>query len=301
MVRSILTASLVFCILLAFAQEIPDDDSLMFSADTLLLIQEAGSSYLPYDLGLVPAEVLYNRNWDNINIRYRAEILPAKTDTIVIQLIGPSDNCFVIPFAGKVISAFRTPRRKYHTGTDIKLARGDSIRVAFDGKVRLARTYSGYGLLVLVRHHNGLETVYGHLSKILVQRDQVVEAGQAIGLGGRTGRATTDHLHFESRIFGIPFDSEKYIDFERQLLKSDTLYYINGRVETSLSDFKPAPVAGYPQSSRGPGGEIIHVIQKGDTLSAIARMYNTSVRQLCEDNNISVNKVLQIGERLVVR
>lgn len=295
MVRSILTASLVLCFLLAHTQEIPEGDSL------ILLTPEADSGYLPYDFRMVPAEILYNHTWDNVNIRYPAGILPAKTDTIIIQLIGPADNCFAIPVAGKVISAFKTPRRKYHTGTDIKLARGDSVRVAFDGKVRLARTYSGYGLMVLVRHHNGLETVYGHLSKILVKEDQMLEAGQVVGLGGRTGRATTDHLHFESRLFGIPFDSEKYIDFERQLLISDTLYYLNGRVEVSLSDLKPQPVAGRPQSSRGPGGEIIHVIQKGDTLSAIARMYNTSVRQLCEDNNISVNKVLQIGERIVVR
>lgn len=301
-VRIVILSLLIFCFSSAYSIELQRTDTLHQHSDTGYIQPfQTDSLYFSSDFSFVPAEVMYNYNWNNSNIRYQTEILPGKTDTVTIPLIGPDDNCFETPFQGKVISGFRTPRRKNHTGTDIKLRKGDTIACAFDGKVRLARTFSGYGLLVLVRHNNGLETIYSHLSKILVKENQTIYAGDVVGLGGRTGRATTDHLHFESRLFGIPFNSEKYIDFQNAELLADTLYYLNGRVALCLSDFKEQAPAQQLITSATEGEAFVHKVQKGDTLSAIARKYNTSVSRICENNNITAKKILKIGEPLVIR
>ncbi len=304
-IRFFISSLLILGFSAGYGQEFIDADSLYLFPDSLAVdsVYE-GIGIIPADLSFVPAEVMYNCIWDNHNIRYQSAILPPKTDTIIIPLEGPADNCFISPIKGKVISGYRTPRRKNHTGTDVKLKKGDTVRCAFDGKVRLARSFHGYGLLVLVRHNNGLETLYGHLSKLLVKENDFIEAGDVVGLGGRTGRATTDHLHYESRVYGVSFDSEKYLDFETGQFKFDTLYYINGRIEPCLEDF-PAPriatnlIAGNSQSLEE--GAISHEIRKGDTLSAIARKYNTSVSEICQVNNISPKKVLKIGEKLIIK
>lgn len=304
--RFLISALLTLCISLSYGQEIADADTLMLLPDSLMADSVyAGIGIIPSDLSLIPAEVMYNSIWDNHNFRYQSTILPPKTDTIVVSLEGPDDNCFVLPIKGKVISGYRTKRRKNHSGTDVKLQKRDSVYCAFDGKVRMARTFQGYGLLVLVRHNNGLETMYGHLSKILVKENEFVKAGDVVGLGGRTGRATTDHLHYESRLFGVSFDSEKYIDFESAQLKADTLYYINGRVERCLEDFpqpKLVPASHLADDADvGAGESISHEIRKGDTLSSIAKKYKTSVSAICQNNNITTRKILKIGDKLVIR
>ena len=110
---------------------------------------------------------------------------------------------FPLP-GGKVISAYGA--RKGHSGADIKTCAKDTIRCAFDGVVRMSKPYSAYGNVVVVRHANGLETIYSHNSQNLVHSGDIVKAGQPIGLTGRTGRATTEHLHFETRINGQHFN-----------------------------------------------------------------------------------------------
>lgn len=293
--RIILLLILSFCFAVIYSQNFPAKDSLIVHTDSVLLAPE--NKYFSPEFLLVPGEVMYNGIWDNINIRYQSEILPEKNDTIRLPLIGEYDNCFVLPVSGKVISKFMAPGRRNHKGTDIKLSKGDSVFCAFDGKVRLARTFSGYGQLVLIRHNNGLETIYSHLSKTMVKENQFVDAGTLVGLGGRTGRATTDHLHFESRIYGIPFDSEKYIDFETGQLKGDTLYYISGRIELQLEDFPKQS----PKTGTIAGDAIVHKIVKGDTLSALAIKYNTTISRICQDNNILPTKTLRIGEILLIK
>lgn len=294
----------ILCILYANGQQVLND-SLRFSADSAAFDSLNNRiDYIPQDFSLIPSELLYNHIWDNTNIRTQAQKLPAKGDTVTIVLKGPTDENYVHPVkSGNVISQYRTKRRKNHTGTDVKLALGDSVYCAFDGRVRLAQTYYGYGKLVLVRHNNGLETVYGHLSKICVEENQMVCAGDLIGLGGRTGRATTEHLHFETRLFGEPFDSEKYIDFEAHALKNDTIYQINKRVEASLSKFPKPNAAGSNEIIAGANEDfsVFHKIRSGDTLSAIARKYNTTVQGLCMANNITPKKTLKIGTVLKVK
>lgn len=126
-----------------------------------------------------------------------------KSFSIHLDSIKENEYCFPLP-GGKVISAYGA--RRGHSGTDIKTKANDTIRCAFDGIVRMAKTYAAYGNVVVVRHDNGLESIYSHNSRNLVKSGDIVKAGDAVGLTGRTGRATTEHLHLEFRIDGQHFN-----------------------------------------------------------------------------------------------
>jgi murein DD-endopeptidase MepM/ murein hydrolase activator NlpD len=294
----ILTSSLFFSTYCIAQQSVPDTivsktpvsemDSLL---NTIEEIQEDSIKSID--------EVLYKNNWSSTQIKYPANTLPPKTDTITISLRGTGNLKFIAPTKGPVISKFGPRRGRMHSGTDIRINSGDTIRSAFDGKVRLAKRFSGYGNLVLVRHNNGLETIYGHLKTIKVKLNDSIKAGDLIGLGGRTGRATCNHLHFETRLFGQAFDSNKYIDFETYTLRTDKIYYANKRFEVDLANFKkkPSPADGLEFAE---GGARKHVIRKGDNLSTIARKYQTSVRKICAANNITAQTTLKIGRVLKI-
>lgn len=242
-------------------------------------------------------ETLYKNIWNSTQIHYPANTLPGKTDTISITFLNSPETKYVHPFKGKVLSKYGLRHGRMHTGTDIKLVSGDTVRCAFDGRVRLAKRFSGYGNLVLVRHCNGLETVYSHLKAIKVAVNDSVKAGDLIGLGGRTGRATTDHLHFETRLFGQPFDSNKYIDFENGCLRTDKIYYANKRFEIDLANFKKKLTQAEALAS---GEGTRHVIRKGDNLSTIARRYHTTVKKICVANKITAQTTLKIGRVLMI-
>lgn len=244
-------------------------------------------------------ESLYKNIWSSTQIKYPVNTLPNKNDTILITFLSAGQSKFVMPYKGQVISKYGPRRGRMHTGTDIRLNSGDTVRNAFDGKVRLAKRFSGYGNLVLVRHNNGLETIYGHLKTIKVKVNDSIKAGDLIGLGGRTGRATCNHLHFETRLFGQPFDSNKYIDFETFNLRSDKIYYANKRFEVDKANFrkKPLPSDGADFVA---GAGTKHVIRKGDNLSTIARRYHTSVKKICAANKITAQTTLKIGRVLKI-
>ena len=287
--------------------------------DTLLNSMEE----FPSDTLLSNDETLYKNIWNSTQIKYPLNTLPPKDVTITIRLTEAYDHPFVQPVRGKVISKFGQRGRRMHTGTDIKLNSGDTVRCAFDGKVRLAKRFSGYGNLVLVRHSNGLETIYGHLKAIKVNVNDIIKAGDIIGLGGRTGRATCDHLHFETRLFGLPFDGSKYIDYETCSLRSNHVYYKNNQLEVDPRNFdKKHTIENQPEISvkviaeeintpkekvskarKGTSARKIssrsiaskHVIRQGDNLWVIAKKYNTSVDKLCAVNKITTRKTLKVG------
>lgn len=242
---------------------------------------------------------LYKNIWNSTQIKYGANLV-AKSDTIAIGLRGRWKYCH--PCGGKVISKFGRRGRRQHTGTDIKLHQGDTVRCIFDGRVRIAKRLSGYGNMVLVRHNNGLETLYAHLSSIKVTVNDTLKSGDLIGLGGRTGRATTEHLHFETRLFGEPFDSSIYIDFENGVLKSDSLFYNNHRFATNLADLRKKPQVKTLASTSvlAAGESAVHVVQPGDSLWRIARKYGTSVAKIARDNNIGTEQVLKIGRQIKI-
>ena len=241
-------------------------------------------------------ETIYKNIWNSTQIKYPANTLPNKNDTIVISLLSAGDSPFVMPVKGQILSKFGIRHRRMHTGTDIRLNSGDTVRSAFDGRVRLAKSFRGYGNLVLVRHSNGLETIYAHLKSIKVKVNDTIKAGDLIGLGGRTGRATCNHLHFETRLFGEPFDPNKYIDYNTFTLQADKIFYKNKQFVTDLADLrdKPAPENKLLLASGGVNGSK-HVIRKGDNLWTIAKKYNTTVKKLCTANKITAQKTLKVG------
>lgn len=293
----ILFVSLFFSICALAQQTIPNTlnpgNTTTESDSTLIAVED-----LEVDSLRSTDETIYKNSWNCNQIKYPANTLPNKNDTITISLIEPNDNQFVMPVKGQILSKFGKRGRRIHTGTDIRLNSGDTVRCVFDGRVRLAKRFSGYGNLVLVRHSNGLETIYAHLKAIKVKVNDTIKAGDLIGLGGRTGRATCNHLHFETRLFGEPFDSNKYIDFETSALRSDKVYYRNKQFEIDPDKFNitPAPpirpvVASNSEASK-------HVIRNGENLWIIAKKYKTTVKKLCVTNNITAQKTLKIGSVL---
>lgn len=194
---------------------------------------------------------------------------------------------FLFPCKGKVISRFGPRSGRMHTGTDIKMNKGDTIYAVFHGTVTRARYYYGYGNMVAVDHGNNLETSYSHLSKILVTYGDIVNRGQPVGLAGSTGRATTSHLHLEIRENNMPFDPELVFDFENVNIRNEVAMTNSmGELHNLL---KPA---GYSVNEAVPQS---YTVRYGDSLWRIARRFRTSVNSLCKLNNLSENSVLQIG------
>jgi murein DD-endopeptidase MepM/ murein hydrolase activator NlpD len=243
-----------------------------------------------------PSDSLYDGMWFHDQIRYdwRDSIRKMVIDTSFFQLVhlkGIDVGTFVPPIEGRVTSRFGPRRYRHHNGIDINLNTGDTVLAAFDGRVRIAAYFSGYGYTVVIRHYNGLETLYGHFSKILVDTNQLVMAGEPIGLGGNTGRSYGSHLHFEVRYLGIAFNPELIINFDENRLLSDTLMLT---------------AAHFRHLGGASGGSAVanasyHRVRSGDNLSTIARRYGTSVNNLCQLNNISRTTTLQIGRTLRVR
>lgn len=217
---------------------------------------------------------------------------PVIGDSLLLTLVD-SVHGFSMPSEGKVISKFGPRRRRQHKGVDIKLNTGDSVLSVFDGVVRYAkRNRHGFGNLVVIRHFNGLETYYAHLSKIEVKPYQAIKAGDLIGAGGRTGRARGSHLHFEMRLFDKPFDPAKIIHFDSARLIAD-------KVWLDRNFFTPPSRKSLAKNGKSsPASEGYHVVRRGDTLGKIARRYGTSVRQLCALNGLKKTSILKVGRRL---
>ena len=219
-----------------------------------------------------PASFLYPE-WSNENIHnYADAVMP---DSVIISMKGycmPTDSTRITDKFG-----YRPRRGRSHMGLDVKVRVGDTIRAAFDGKVRISRyERRGYGHFLVIRHPNGLETVYGHLSKKLVEENDIVHAGDPIGLGGNTGRSTGSHLHFETRILGNAINPAYLFDFPNQQATTD--YYV------------------FQKNTR----EVYYKVKSGDTLSGIAAKHETSIANICKLNGISRNAVLKIGKTLRV-
>ena len=217
-------------------------------------------------------------------------------DTIWMCLEGDYQDRFVKPADGIITSHYGWRHGRNHNGTDIDLNTGDAVRAAWGGKVRYAQyNDGGFGNLVVIRHYNGLETFYAHLSKLLVVPNQLVEAGETIGLGGNTGHSYGSHLHFEVRFYDIPIDPENLIDFA-----SETVIDENLLVSKSL--FRPgASRSSSPVASSGASGGQYYRVRSGDTLGAIAGRNRTTVSKICQLNGIRPTTVLQIGKNLRIR
>lgn len=258
---------------------------------------------------------IYTEGWDSQAVNcYKEADVP---QTAVIDVTN-----FAMPHKGYITSpyGYRRRFRRMHKGVDLKLNIGDTVRAAFDGKVRIVRNQGrrkGYGMYIVIRHANQLETVYGHLSKWLVEPDQFVKAGDPIALGGNTGRSTGPHLHFETRYMGYAINPCAIFDFANQTTHTDT-YTFDKRTYQKARNFDPKANSEYAQqylkenptkpyvrssksSTASSAGASSYKVRKGDSLSKIASRNGTTVAKLCQLNGISTKTKLRIGQKLKVR
>ena len=197
------------------------------------------------------------------------------------------------PISGNVTSGFGPRKKRFHYGADIDLETGDAVSAAFDGRVRIAKISKSYGQVIVIRHNNGLETYYAHLSKMNVEVGDEVFAGQTIGLGGNTGKSRGSHLHFEVRYLGQPINPTEIISFTERKLVTDTLC-LSRKTFDYIAEAKKAAAKNKANSKK------VHVVKKGDTLSHIAKKYHTTPKALSKKNGIKTNGTLRIGQRIKV-
>ena len=297
-----LTAMLTVAALPAAAQDLlarqaPVDRKLK-AVDTLMLKNLTAREDIEN-----PASELYD-DWNN-KYAHRATNLP---ETYNINL-----KHFCMPTPSRVITSNFGPRwGRNHEGLDIKVYIGDTIRAAFSGKVRMVKyNAGGYGKYVVIRHNNGLETIYGHLSAQLVEEDQEVRAGEPIGLGGNTGRSTGSHLHFETRLCGVAINPALMFDFRAQDVVADNYVFnrdtykaesaeatrLRGKVGSG--SYSREDVLGVGGKSTTANDEVLyHKVASGETLQSIAAKRGVTVDTICKLNHIRKTMRLRPGQIL---
>lgn len=267
-----------------------------------------------------PASNIYS-TWDSKAVSIAPGVLPPN---FKVDLRG-----FVMPTPSRKITSKFGPRwGRQHQGLDIKVYLGDTISATFDGKVRIVDyNANGWGYYVVIRHPNGLETLYGHLSKQLVKENQIVRAGEPIGLGGSTGRSSGTHLHFETRLLGKAINPAIMFDFERQDVTGDFYVVNTGRVQnaqktaiaSTLTETEDAQLPALQQTapkaiqpimsvlevpaSSAPNSpsnqtvqqEITYVVKDGDNLFRIATNHGLTLEQLCKLNGLKPNSTITRG------
>ena len=231
---------------------------------------------------------------------------------------------FCMPTESRVVTSnFGARWGRAHKGIDLKVYIGDTIRAAFSGKVRMVKyEAAGYGKYVVIRHQNGLETIYGHMSEWLVKEDEVVKAGQPIGLGGNTGRSTGSHLHFETRLCGVALNPALMFDFRNQDVVDDYYMFRKDRYE------EESVVANQLRGKVGGGGYVAsdvrgetmlggravepkkkneerknteiryHKVAAGETLYSIAKRRKVTVDELCKMNHLTRDIKVRPGQLL---
>lgn len=249
----------------------------------ITLLDSATFAYkLQEEQMLYPAFDLYGDVWEDENVNPYTRLKIEVPDSFVIDVSKyamPADYT-------RVNSKYGWRGRRMHNGIDLKVYTGDTLYATFSGKVRMVdyERY-GYGHYVVIRHGNGLETVYGHMSKVHVKQDQILKAGDPIGLGGNTGRSTGSHLHFETRFLGIPIDPAEIFDFENRVPHTDQFTYMSAKLK----------LAHRMEKIRAGAAIASHKIKSGDTLSRISHLYGVSINDLCRLNNISRTTTLRLG------
>jgi len=248
--------------------------------NSILVSNEANLAVVKY--GQLPATNFYD-DFDEstvFNITPDTEF----PESQIINIESDSLGIYHHPRIGPVNSKFGWRDGRMHKGIDINLHKGDPIVAAFDGMVRIAHLKGAYGNVVIIRHYNGLETVYAHLSKIKVKPGQVVLAGQLIGLGGNTGRSSGPHLHFEVRFKGQALNPSSIISFTDNKTLNDSIIIKKSRYG----------ICAYPSNAT------LHTIERGDTWYEVAKRYGLSMKELCVLNGTDKRYYLKIGQKLRV-
>ena len=305
-------------------EELPDDNSdaaksIYFNpAKKLSIVSEDTSTLNNGNAEIVEMseEVLIDSSWVKVAGYYSIwdthSVNPYRVDgrsyrdSLKLKLTDlPRQRYAKMPLATTpVTSGFAFRGYRWHYGMDLDLETGDSVKSAFDGVVRInAWDGGGYGNYILVRHYNGLETIYGHLSKSLVSVGTFVKAGQLIGYGGSTGRSTGSHLHFEVRYQGNPINPALMYDFPDYKLRKDNFTitaalfnYYSRTIGRGRSRSRHSSSSGRPSRARQ---VVSHKVRSGDTMSEVAERYGVRVSTL-KKLNPGV-KTLQPGKKLRIK
>lgn len=268
------------------------------SDDQIKLIEK--NTFIDLIDELEPEPDIYTEGWNSKSVNpFKESDVPFSK---VIDVTG-----YHMPVPGVLTSkyGYRARFGRMHKGVDLNLRSNDTVYAAFNGKVRLTNYEGkGYGNYVILRHPNGLETVYGHLNRFLVKPDQVVKAGQPIGLGGSTGRSTGPHLHFETRFMGYAINPEAIFDFERKTTHTDT-YTFSKSTYTQARHYAPKTTMAKSDSENtyksGSNSQATYTVKKGDSLSSIARSYGMSATTLRKINSMEATDKIHVGQVLKLK
>ena len=239
----------------------------------------------------IPEYDLYEKYKDDQSVNPFQNAVVPETATIDV-----SEYC--MPTLGRITSpyGYRKRFRRMHKGIDLKVQIGDTIKAAFSGYIRLTKyERKGYGYYVVMSHRDGFETIYGHLSKFLVEPGQYVKVGDPIALGGNTGRSTGPHLHFETRYMGYAINPAAIFDFENKTTHTDTYTFTKS---TYTQDRNYAPTR--KNSSTVSASASTYKVRKGDNLGKIARKHGTTVAAIKRLNGLKSDN-LSVGQRLKLR
>lgn len=256
------------------------DIELISYYNSIIISNEANLTMVKY--GKLPATSFYDDFDESTVFQITPEINFPESQIINIE--SDSLGVYHHPKVGSVNSKFGWRDGRMHKGIDINLNRGDAVVSAFDGMVRIAQLKGAFGNVVIIRHYNGLETVYAHLSKIKVKPGQVVTAGQLIGLGGNTGRSSGPHLHFEVRFKGQPINPSSIISFTDNKTYNDSIVIKKSRYG----------ICAYPSNAT------LHTIERGDSWYEVAKRYGLTMKELCILNGTDKRYYLKVGQKLRV-
>ena len=288
--------------------------------DVKVVLYNNGTFRYVKDPKALKDDKVFTEHWDtrSVNPYHDEKPLP---DRFSLWIVDTLDS-YCCPNKTTPSSKFGYRHGRRHQGIDLPYPTGTPVYAAFDGKVRVSDSVGGYGNLIIIRHANGLETYYGHLSRRDVQSGDWVNAGDVIGLGGSTGRSSGPHLHFETRYKGYAFDPNWLIDFEtgtlrHRLLRFRSWYFNpNSRYVQSFDDEdeiyrtdeeerlraeEQAKKEAQARAAAERATRKYYTVRSGDTLGKIAKKNGTSVRALCRLNGIKETTTLQIGRKLRVK
>lgn len=267
----------------------------------VILFDNGSWIYLDIPKPDVP-DFISNDHWMTSSVHAYTDIklqdLPEDTTLILCD----STHHWHLPGEGQVVSGYKFRHGRRHQGVDLGVTFGNPIYAAFDGIVRAAlptKVTGGYGNVVVLRHANGLETYYGHMTHYIVETDDIVSAGEIIGYCGSTGRSTGPHLHFETRFKGQSFDPERIFDFKNGVLR-DTVFTLKKDYFSIYSHEGQSDAESKAAAQKVVPKRITYTVKKGDTLSSIAKKHGTTVSKLCKWNKISQKKKLQIGQKIYI-
>lgn len=292
-----------------YSQNIALKDTVVVAFDSAMRISTSYPSI--QETYQIPSYNLYQQYWDVKHLRSKALEIPFANDRLMLLLVQEGNHNFVFPCTFDEISCEYglTKRGDFHPGVDLSVEYQTLVKSCFDGVVRMAKPYGEYGLTVVVRHYNGLETVYAHLDKVCVKPGQMVNAGDVIGQTGHSGNVKDNTMHFETRFMNEHFDPELMIDFDEEDLRKNTLSLSSEDIrviDTEQTGIAPKTPVTQTAQTRVPASPdnanaTYHIVQKGESLYRISQQYQTTIDRILKLNNLENPDKITEGQRLRVK